>query len=181
MPASPAELFASLDAAGIAHRTTDHPPVFTVDEGQAIKAALPGGHSKNLFLKDHRGQLWLVCALGETRVDLKALAPVVGSGRLSFGSPERLWDALGVRPGSVTVFALINDAAALGGAGRVRLVLDAALMASDPVNFHPLVNTATTAVSPDGLRRWLMELDIAPMIVDFDTMVLVAPIAAGRP
>jgi Ala-tRNA(Pro) deacylase len=161
-PAGRDELIAFLDAQGIAHRTLEHPPVFRVGEGLEIKAALPGGHSKNLFLKDAKGQLWLVSALGETAIDLKALPRTIGSGRLSFGSPELLYQTLGVTPGSVTAFALINDRE-----HRVRFVLDAALLASEPVNFHPLTNTATTAVSRAGLLAFLTALGIEPIVVDF--------------
>lgn len=157
-----ASLFAFLDAQGIAHRTLDHPPVFRVEEGREIKAQLPGGHTKNLFLKDAKGRLWLVSALGETAVDLKQLHRAIGSARLSFGSPELMRESLGVEPGSVTLFALLNDAAR-----RVRLVFDHALLASDPVNFHPLRNDATTAVSREGLRAFLRALDIEPLVVDF--------------
>lgn len=157
-----AELFAFLDAHGVDHATTEHPAVFTVAEGEAIKAALPGGHSKNLFLKDAKGQLWLISALGETAIDLKTLPGVIGSARLSFGSPERLLGALGVTPGSVTALALINDPD-----HAVRFVLDAALADADPVNFHPLANTATTAISRAGFRRFLAALGVTPMIVDF--------------
>src|SRR4051812_38785413 len=116
------DLLAHLDAIGVAHRTLDHPPVFRVEEGLAIKAALPGGHTKNLFLKDAKDQLWLVSALGEAGVGLKGVPGGVGSGRLSFGSAELMVETLGVTPGSVTALALINDTA-----GRVRFVLDAAL------------------------------------------------------
>jgi Ala-tRNA(Pro) deacylase len=161
-PASRTDLFSFLDRHGIEHRTVDHPPVFRVGEGDAIKAALPGGHTKNLFLKDAKDQLWLISALGETAINLKALPALIGSARLSFGSPERLFDALGVTPGSVTAFALINDPA-----HRVRFVLDAALAASDPVNFHPLANDATTAVSQAGFRAFLAALGVTPLIVDF--------------
>jgi Ala-tRNA(Pro) deacylase len=136
--------------------------VFRVEEGEAIKAALPGGHTKNLFLKDAKGQLWLITALGETRIDLKALPAVIGSARLSFGSEALLFETLGVRPGSVTPFALIHDAGR-----RVKLVVDKALLASDPVNFHPLVNTATTAVSSAGFLSFLAALGVEPMVVDF--------------
>lgn len=156
------ELMAFLDAQGIAHSTLDHRPVFTVGEGEDIKAALPGGHTKNLFLKDHKGQLWLVSALGQTRIDLKALPAAIGSARLSFGSAELLEAVLGVTAGSVTAFALINDRER-----RVRFVLDAALAAADPVNFHPLTNTATTAVSQAGFRRFLAAVGVEPVIVDF--------------
>jgi Ala-tRNA(Pro) deacylase len=161
-PAGREALIAFLDAHGIAHRTLDHAPVFRVDEGREIKAALPGGHTKNLFLKDAKGQLWLVSALGETAIDLKALPRTIGSARLSFGSPELLHETLGVAPGSVTAFALINDRA-----HRVRFVLDKALLDTDPVNFHPMTNAATTAVSRDGFLAFLAALGIEPLVVDF--------------
>jgi len=157
-----ASLLAHLDAHGIAHRTLDHPPVFRVEEGREIKAQLPGGHTKNLFLKDAKGRLWLVSALGETRVDLKQLHHAIGAARLSFGSPELLRETLGVEPGSVTVFALLNDAER-----RVILVLDRALLEADPVNFHPLRNDATTAVSREGLLAFLRSIAVEPIVVDF--------------
>ena len=157
-----ADLMAFFDAHTIAHTTLDHPPVFTVDEGEEIKAALPGGHSKNLFLKDAKDQLWLISALGDTRIDLKRLPAAIGSARLSFGSAALLEATLGVTPGSVTAFALINDSEK-----RVRFILDAALAQSDPVNFHPMTNTATTSISQAGLRSFLMALDIEPRVVDF--------------
>lgn len=163
-----ADLFAFLDAEGVAHATTDHAAVFTVGEGEDIKAAMPGGHTKNLFLKDAKGQLWLISALGETTIDLKRLHPVIGSGRLSFGSPDLMAETLGVTPGSVTAFGLINDSGR-----RVRFVLDAALAAADPVNFHPLTNTATTAVSQQGFRAFLAALAVTPLIVDFVAMEVV--------
>jgi Ala-tRNA(Pro) deacylase len=163
LPETPAHtLFAFLDAHGIEHRTVEHPAVFRVDEGHDIKAALPGGHTKNLFLKDGRGQLWLICALGETRIDLKKLPEVIGAARLSFGSAELMEEVLGVTPGSVTLFALINDPG-----HRIKLVLDAAMLEPEPINFHPLTNTATTAISQDGLKRFLKALDITAQVVDF--------------
>ena len=160
--AAEAELFAFLDRIGVAHRTLRHPAVFRVEEGHEIKAALPGGHTKNLFLKDAKGRLWLVSALGETAVDLKALPAAIGAGRLSFGSEALLNETLGVRAGSVTAFALINDPD-----HKVTLVLDAALMACEVVNFHPLANTATTAVSREGFAAFLRALDVIPIVVDF--------------
>lgn len=155
-------LFAFLDNHDIAHFTLEHAPVFRVDDGPEIKAALPGGHTKNLFLKDDKGQLWLISALGETQINLKTLPRLIGSGRLSFGSAELMVETLGVTPGSVTAFALINDVG-----HRVRFVADAALMAADPVNFHPMTNAATTAVSNAGFRRFLAALGVEPVIVDF--------------
>ena len=163
MPIPEAEpLFALLDQLGVAHATLEHPAVFHVGEGEEIKASLPGGHSKNLFLKDAKGRLWLVSARQDTRVDLKALPAVIGSAKLSFGKPELMVEALGVTPGSVTAFALMNDREK-----RVTFVLDKALLETEPLNFHPLVNTATTAVSAEGFLAFLRALERAPIVVDF--------------
>ena len=161
-PHTRAELFAFLDAHAIPHRTVEHPPVFRVEEGLEIKAALPGGHTKNLFLKDAKGRLWLVSALQDTAVDLKRLPAAIGSARLSFGSAERLEAALGVRPGSVTALALLNDPE-----HAVTFVADARLLEADPVNFHPLSNDATTALSREGFRAFLRALGREPLAVDF--------------
>ncbi len=157
-----ADLMAFLDAHAIAHSTLEHPAVFRVGEGEAIKAALPGAHTKNLFLKDARDALWLVSARDDTAIHLKRLPAAIGAARLSFGKPALLEAALGVTAGSVTAFALINDAAR-----RVGFVLDAALADAPFVNFHPLTNTATTQVSRAGFRRFLAALGVTPLIVDF--------------
>ncbi len=160
---SRADLFARLDALDIAHRTVDHPAFFTVEDGRAFKASMPGGHSKNLFLKDKKGVLTLAVAHADTRVDLVGLGKAIGAkGRLSFGKPELMTRTLGVIPGAVTPFALINRSAA----ALSRLVVDAALMAADPVWFHPLENTASTAISPDDLIRFLESCGFAPEIMD---------------
>lgn len=163
MPAAPADLFARLDALGVAHTTVEHRPVFTVEEGADLKAAMPGGHTKNLFLKDKKGALFLVSALAESRIDLNALSRALGAGRFSFGSADLLYETLGVTPGSVTVFAVINDPGR-----RVRLVLDDALFSHDLVNFHPLSNDATTALSPAALQRFLDWSGHVPVRVAFD-------------
>ena len=160
-----AELLAFLEGLGIAHNTLDHPAVFRVGEGDDFKAGLPGGHSKNLFLKDAKDRLWLISALGETQIDLKRLHPVIGSARLSFGSAELMEETLGVTPGSVTAFGLAHDAD-----HRVTFVLDVALAKSDPVNFHPLTNTATTGISQADFRRFLAALGREPIVVDFAAM-----------
>jgi len=162
-----AALFAHLDAHGIAHSTLDHPAVFRVEEGLEIKAALPGGHTKNLFLKDSKDQLWLISALGETAIDLKKLPAVIGSGRLSFGSAQLMEETLGVTPGSVTALGLIND-----GGRRIRFVLDTALSLADPINFHPLTNEATTALSQAGFAAFLASVGVTPVIVDFETLTV---------
>lgn len=172
MHATQDDLFALLDRLGVAHVTHRHRAVFTVAEGEDLKARQPGGHSKNLFLKDKKGALVLVCALAETRIDLNALAKAIGMARPSFCSAELMEEVLGVTPGSVTVFALMNDRA-----GRVRLVLDAALLAADPINFHPLRNDATTAVSRDGLLRFLAHTGHKPLIVAFSNDGAPRPIA----
>ena len=163
MPIPVAEpLFALLDRLGVAHSTLEHPAVFHVGEGDEIKAALPGGHTKNLFLKDAKDRLWLVSALQDARIDLKALPAVIGSAKLSFGKPELMLETLGVTPGSVTAFALMNDTD-----HRVTFVLDKALLAREPLNFHPLINTATTAVSAEGFLRFLKAIGVEPILVDF--------------
>ncbi len=159
---SRADLFAFFDAHGVDHITCDHAAVFRVGEGEAIKATLPGAHTKNLFLKDARGTLWLVCARDDTVINLKRLHAVIGAGRLSFGAPELMAETLGVTPGSVTCFALVNDPGQ-----RVRLVLDQRLVEADLVNFHPLTNTATTRVSRAGLWAFLAALGRDPLVVDF--------------
>ncbi|KPP81047.1 MAG: aminoacyl-tRNA editing protein YbaK-like protein [Oceanicaulis sp. HLUCCA04] len=165
LPARPATregLLAFLDALGIAHTTQDHAPVFTVAQSDGIKASMPGGHTKNLFLKDKKGALILISALQSTQIELKRLHERLGCGRLSFGSPDRLADALCVTPGSVTAFALVNDPQR-----RVRFILDAALMAHETLNFHPLKNDATTAISRAGLLTFLDALGREPEILDF--------------
>ncbi len=162
MPATREDLFARLDALGIAHETTAHAPIFTVEEGRDIKASLPGGHTKNLFLKDKAGRLFLICALGETLIKINKLHPHLGCKRLSFGKPDVLLSALGVTPGSVTLFALINDIS-----GDVTLVIDQALAEHDVVNFHPLLNDATTAISAADMIRFAKDTWHDPVIMDF--------------
>jgi len=161
-PLTPDQLFAELDRLAIAQRTYTHPPVFTVEEAKALRGTLPGGHCKSLFLKDKKGGLWLVVALEEARVDLKALADRLGAPRFSFGSAELLHQVLGVRPGSVTPFAAINDRER-----RVAVVLQRAMLARDPLNYHPLENDRTTAIAPADLVRFLEACGHAPRIVDF--------------
>ena len=157
------------DQLGMAHATLDHPAVFRVGEGAEIKARIPGAHTKNLFLKDARGDLWLVCARDDTAIDLKRLHGVIGSARLSFGAADLMEASLGVTPGSVTLFALANDPL-----HRVRLVLDLALAQADQVSFHPLENTATTTVDQASLRRFLEHLGREPLVVDFPRLALSA-------
>ncbi|MDQ7019686.1 MAG: YbaK/EbsC family protein [Robiginitomaculum sp.] len=165
MTATRAELFAFFDDLGIQHTTMEHRPIFTVEEGADIKAKLPGGHSKNLFLKDKKGALTLISALGSTQIRLNHLHKTLGGARLSFGRAELMEQTLGVTPGSVTAFALINDQPP-----QVRFVLDAALLAHDLVNFHPLKNDATTTITSADLLRFAKATGHEPEIVDFSQL-----------
>lgn len=158
-----AELLGFLDALGIAVETVDHPPVFTVEEARRLRGRIPGGHCKSLFLKDRKGGLWLVVADEDRRVDLPALARHLGAPRFSFGKPDLLGAVLGVTPGSVTPFALINDRAGR----RVSVVLDAAMLRRPLLNYHPLDNRATVTVSSAGLEAFVAACGHAPYIVDF--------------
>ena len=162
-PITPEQLFARLDALGIAHRTYRHPPVFTVAEAVALRGQLPGGHCKSLFLKDKKAGLWLVVALEERRIDLKRLADALGAPRFSFGNAELLYQVLGVRPGSVTPFALVNDTT-----HRVTVVLDRGMLAHDPLNYHPLENDRTTAIAAGDLLRFVEACGHHPRIIDLD-------------
>ncbi|MBL8703151.1 MAG: prolyl-tRNA synthetase associated domain-containing protein [Alphaproteobacteria bacterium] len=159
--ATRAELLRHLDSLGIEHDTVDHPAVFTVEESRALHERMPGMHSKNLFFKDAGDRLWLLTAEADRRVDLKTLHARIGAKRLSFGKPDLLQAVLGVTPGSVTPFALINDRDR-----RVTFVLDAAMLRAEHVNFHPLENTATTRVTPAGLKAFLASTGHALHTVD---------------
>ena len=163
MSASRADLFARLDALGVAHRTVEHPPVFTVEEGRAMKASMPGGHSKNLFLKDKKDRLYLAVCHCDTAVDLVGYGKRAGAkGRLSFGKPDLMTATLGVIPGAVTPFALINDSAR----ALAEVAVDEGLMRWDAVWFHPLENTASTAVSPAGLLAFIRACGFEPRLLD---------------
>ncbi|MDA0219242.1 MAG: prolyl-tRNA synthetase associated domain-containing protein [Proteobacteria bacterium] len=163
MALSPDDLLARLDALGIAHTTHRHPAVYTVEEARAHCGHLPGCHCKNLFLKDKKGQLWLVVARDDAAIDMKSLDRRIGAARLSFGKPELLAEVLGVVPGSVTPFALANDTQ-----GQVRVVLDAVMMQADLVNYHPLTNEATTALAPADLVAFLRATGHEPAILAVD-------------
>lgn len=155
-------LLARLKGLGIPTRTVEHPAVFTVAESSELERSLPGGHTKNLFLKDDKGRLVLVIAEAHTRVDLKALAKRLGLGRFSFGKPELLMEVLGVTPGAVNAFAAMN------GNGRVQVVFDQRLMAHETVNCHPMRNTATTNIGRDDLLRFIRETGHQPLILELE-------------
>lgn len=150
-----------LEGLGIETTTHRHRPVFTVEESRDLRGKLSGVHCKSLFMKDKKGVLWLAVVLEDRRLDLKAFGGLIGSARLSFASPDRLMEYLGVAPGSVTPFALINDREC-----RVRLVLDSEIVAAEIANFHPLSNDATTAIRPGDLMRFIAQCGHRPRIVD---------------
>ncbi|HVZ00441.1 MAG TPA: prolyl-tRNA synthetase associated domain-containing protein [Dongiaceae bacterium] len=166
LPTSPEALLARLKELGIESHTVDHKPVFTVEESRELRGQLPGGHVKNLFLRNKREEMWLVTVEESKRVDLKSLGERLtgatgGAAKLSFGSPDRLMTYLGVIPGAVTPFAVINDKGK-----AVRMVLDRDLLAFDTVHAHPLVNFKATALSPKDLLRFLEAEGHAPQVME---------------
>ena len=156
------DLLARLARLGIPTRTVDHPPVFTVEEARRFRGDLPGTHTKSLFLRDKKGAMWMVVCLESRALDLKQLAARLGAKHLSFGSPERLMQHLGVIPGAVSPFAVVNDAEC-----AVQVVLDRAVLSPDPVNLHPLDNAKTTAISAADLLRFLEAEGHTPQLLDF--------------
>ena len=160
MPATRAELFALFDRIGIRTTTFDHESVFTVEQAKKVHDDVPGGHCKNLFCKDEKGVLWLIVALEDATIDLKAAKDKIGSRRLTFGKPELLMEILGIEPGSVTPFSLINDTTV-----KTNVILDAAMMQLDQLNFHPLKNDATTTISSADLLTFINACGHAPRIV----------------
>ena len=160
MAATRADLFARLAELGIETETLEHEAVFTVEQSSKLERTLPGGHTKNLFLKDKKDALFLVVALGSSRVDLKTLHKQIGCDRLSFGKPELLTEVLGVVPGAVTPFALINDKAR-----RVTVILDADMMRHERLNYHPLENTATTNIAREDFLRFIQSCGHEPRVM----------------
>jgi Ala-tRNA(Pro) deacylase len=160
MPASRDALFERFRMLGIETRTLEHAPVFTVEQAKLVHDDMPGGHCKNLFCKDEKGVLWLIVALEDAVINLKAAPAKIGSKRLTFGKPELLMEVLGVEPGSVTPFGLINDTD-----NRINVILDEAMIRQTPLNYHPLKNDATTAITPDDLMTFIKSCGHSPRIV----------------
>ena len=170
MTTTPDELLQRLDELGIEHRTVAHAPVLTVEEARQHTAGLEGGHCKSLFLKDKKGGLWLLVCLDHRRIDTGRLAKVIGSPRLSFGHAGLLQAALGVIPGAVTPFALINDRER-----RVQPLLDQAMLALALLNYHPLTNTATTTIKAQDLLTFIEACGHRPQILDLDATRVAGP------
>jgi Ala-tRNA(Pro) deacylase len=165
MPASPTDLFAYLDRLNIRHSTVSHPPLFSVGESQGLRGEIPGGHTKNLFLKDKKSRLFLVVALEDAKIGLSQLHRQLGAtGRFSFASAEVMRDVLGVEPGSVTPFSAINDAR-----GLVTVVLDSVMLAHALLNYHPLTNTMTTTIAREDLVTFLRATGHEPRIEQVST------------
>ncbi|MEL6921220.1 MAG: prolyl-tRNA synthetase associated domain-containing protein [Pseudomonadota bacterium] len=151
MPKTSADLFATLDELGISYANHEHEAVFTVAESQALRDGIAGGHTKNLFLKDKKGRYFLLTVGEDAEVDLKRIHTVIGAqGRVSFGKPDALMSLLGVVPGAVTAFGIINDAN-----HQVTLIFDEDLMRHDIINCHPLRNDATTSIAAKDLQRFV--------------------------
>jgi Ala-tRNA(Pro) deacylase len=165
MPKTPDELFAFLDELGIPVTTVTHPPLFTVADSQSLRGEIPGGHTKNLFLKDKKDSFFLLTVEEDAVVDLKSVHTLIGAAsRVSFGKPEKLMEYLGLLPGSVSAFGAINDTGK-----RVRIILDQSLMRHDIINAHPLTNEATTAIKSADLVRFLRATGHEPEILPVTT------------
>jgi len=164
-PATPDDIFRRLGELGIEVETHHHPPVFTVDEAKALRGSISGAHLKNLFLRNKKGRMWLLVTPENRGLDLKEVGALIGSGRLSFASSERLMGYLGVIPGAVTPLAVINDTS-----HAVRVAIDSELMESEALNVHPLDNSMTTSIAPEGLLEFLEAEHHAPQMVDFGAL-----------
>lgn len=149
-PATPEDLYRRFRSLGIQVTTVEHPPVYTVEEAKALRGGIGGCHTKNLFLRNKKGMMWLVVCLEDRAIDLRELAGRLDAGRLSFGSAERLMKYLGVIPGAVTPFAIVNDKTT-----AVRVAIDNAVIGRSPLNFHPLDNSRTTSIDAGDLLKFL--------------------------
>ncbi len=164
-PATPVQVQRALDDLGIKHSSISHAPMRTVADSRALREGVPGGYSKNLFLRNRKGKMLLVTLLEHRTVNLKALGEMLGLGKPSFASPQRLMQYLGVIPGAVTPLAVLNDVTR-----SVSVVLDQQLLSMDPLHFHPCDNSMTTTVSSVDLMRYIEHYHEAPAIVDFDAL-----------
>lgn len=151
---------------GVTPTITRHPPLFTVEDSQALRGELPGAHIKNMFMKDKKGGFWLVTCLEERKIRIKDLEKALGAPRMSFGKPDLLWEVLGVRPGAVTPLALMTDREAR----QVRMVLDKQMLDSEVINAHPLHNEATLTFPTADLKRFVAACGHSPEIIDFDAL-----------
>ena len=161
MPTSPEMLMEKLESLGIEYTLTKHEAVFTVAESEKIDSEISGTHCRNLFLRDKKKKNYLLCLQNATEVDIKKLSEILDAARLSFGSSDRLWEYLGVRPGSVCPFSIMNDTQ-----NQVEIFLDKSMMEKEIVNFHPLLNTMTVSLKPDDLLKFIESIGRVAHIVD---------------
>lgn len=162
---TPDDLFQKLDDLGIETTTITHPAVYTVEESKEHCADIPGAHTKNLFLRNKKGQMWLLVCLEDRKIDMKVLGKALGAGKLSFGSADRLMEFLGITPGSVSPFTAINDKD-----NAVKVILDSQMMDLSPINSHPLTNTMTTSIKPADLVRFLIAINHPPEELNIDNL-----------
>ena len=160
LPTPPERLMATLTSMDISFTTHTHPPLRTVEDAKAFRGDLQGAHIKNLYLRDRKKRNFLLVAEEDKAIDLKALPGLIGSDRLSFGSADRLFEMLGVRPGAVSPFTLINDPN-----HKVRLVLDANLVDQSCLFAHPLVNDMTLGISGADLMRFFTHTGHDPRLL----------------
>ncbi len=161
LPTTPAALMEKLSSLGIEFSTHHHVAVFTVAEAMAVERDITGAHCRNLFLRDKKKNNFLVVLRNETEVDIKKLQSLIGADKLSFGSADRLWEYLGVRPGSVCPYAIINDTG-----HEVKIILEKGMMEEARVNYHPLINTMTIGCAPNDLIKFIESTGHTPHIVD---------------
>ena len=142
---------ARLQDLGIAFTRHEHPAVATVEAATEHWAGIDATHCKNLFLRNQKGNRhYLVVLTASKKADLRAVADQIGDGKLSFASPERLMTHLGLTPGSVSPFGLINDRD-----HAVRVVLDRDFQTATRLAFHPNINTATLSISAADFKTFL--------------------------
>lgn len=161
LPTTSDALLQNLQKLDVSYALHQHAPIFTVEEGEHLKASIPGLHCRNLFLRDKKKKMFLVVAANDTKIDLKKLSSVLDCARFSFGSADRLWENLGIRQGSVNPFCIMNDTD-----HKVRIILDKYMMDKDIVNYHPMDNAMTIGLSPSDLVRFINSTNHDPEIVD---------------
>jgi Ala-tRNA(Pro) deacylase len=167
-PVSPKQLLDRLIELEIEATTIEHPRVYTVEQSKALRGEIAGCHTKNLFLRNKKGVMWLVVCMENRKVDLKSTAECLGAGRFSFGNPERLMKYLGVVPGAVSPISIINDQTQ-----QVRVALDQDMLGCEILNFHPLDNSMTTSIKTKDFLNFLAAENHMPTTVDFDNWAVV--------
>lgn len=160
MPATQNDLMAKFEELGIDTKIVEHAPLFTVEDSKALRGQIDGGHTKNLFVKDKKGALFLLVVGEDAVIDMKTMHKRLECARLSFGKPDLLLEKLGINPGSVTALSVINDPDA-----QVRIIFDAELMKHDTINCHPLRNDATLSIKREDLITFVRACGHDPIIM----------------